>query len=139
MKQLIKKLHTIGRRKRAIARIYMKKGKGKILIKKKFKNSKFLNYYEYFSDPILKNNILKPLIMTKSLLNYNITVTVVGGGKSGQSEAISLAVSRALSIIDLKNKKILKSCGFLTRDSREVERKKFGQKKARKQFQFSKR
>nr|WP_185851863.1 30S ribosomal protein S9 [Blattabacterium cuenoti] len=126
-------IHSIGRRKRSLARVYLKSGNGKILI-----NSK--NYIEYFSKNTY-SKILYPLkIINQNQLNqFDIIIKVNGGGFNGQAEAIRLAISRAFCKVDLKNRKILKSNGLLTRDSREVERKKFGQKKARKKYQFSKR
>lgn len=139
-------VHTIGRRKKAIARIYIKNGNGLIKIEQSSKNAKkkknklkILNYKDYFSHPTLIEKISRLFILIDSLNKYNITVKVKGGGLNGQVEAISLAISRGLCIINNDNRLILKPEGLLTRDSRRVERKKFGQKKARKKFQFSKR
>ncbi|WP_185849048.1 30S ribosomal protein S9 [Blattabacterium cuenoti] len=124
-------IHTIGRRKRSLARIYLKTGNGLITI-----NSKKLD--QYF--PVyLHKKILYPIEIIKKLSHFDINVKVFGGGFNGQAEAIRLAISRALCQVDMKNRSKLKSEGLLTRDSREVERKKFGQKKARKKYQFSKR
>nr|WP_185874120.1 30S ribosomal protein S9 [Blattabacterium cuenoti] len=123
-------IHTIGRRKRSLARIYLTYGNGKIII-----NSK--DYKKYF----IKNINIKILYPFQIINNnkFDIFIKVCGGGFNGQAEAIRLAITRALCKLDIKNRNVLKSKGLLTRDSREVERKKFGQKKARKKFQFSKR
>ncbi|WP_185872046.1 30S ribosomal protein S9 [Blattabacterium cuenoti] len=123
--------HTIGRRKRSLARIYFKQGNGIITI-----NSKKLD--QYFPKYIYQK-ILYPIKIIDKLNQFDITIKVIGGGFNGQAEAIRLAISRALCQSDPKYRKKLKSEGLLTRDSREVERKKFGQKKARKKYQFSKR
>ncbi|WP_185882271.1 30S ribosomal protein S9 [Blattabacterium cuenoti] len=125
------KIHAIGRRKRSLARIYLQYGNGKIII-----NS--INYKKYFSK-YTQNKILHPFQLFDYNNKFNIDIKVIGGGYNGQAEAISLAISRALCMLDTNHKELLKKYGLLTRDSREVERKKFGQKKARKQFQFSKR
>ncbi|QIK16613.1 30S ribosomal protein S9 [Blattabacterium sp. DPU] len=124
-------IHTIGRRKRSLARIYLKVGNGLITI-----NSKELD--QYFPK-YLHKKILYPIEIVKKLNQFDINIKVFGGGFNGQAEAIRLAISRALCQLDIKNRSQLKSEGLLTRDSREVERKKFGQKKARKKYQFSKR
>nr|UCJ03489.1 30S ribosomal protein S9 [Blattabacterium sp.] len=124
-------IHTIGRRKRSLARIYLKIGNGLITI-----NSIKLD--RYFSK-YLYTKILYPIEIVNKMGEFDINAKVFGGGFNGQSEAIRLAISRALCLFDIKNRKKLKSEGLLTRDSREVERKKFGQKKARKKYQFSKR
>ncbi|WP_185866969.1 30S ribosomal protein S9 [Blattabacterium cuenoti] len=124
-------IHTIGRRKRSLARIYLKLGNGSITI-----NSKKLN--QYFPKYI-HHKILYPIDIIEKLDEFDINIKVFGGGFNGQAEAIRLAISRALCKYDIKNRKKLKAEGLLTRDSREVERKKFGQKKARKKYQFSKR
>lgn len=139
-------IHTIGRRKSAIARIYLTEGHGNIKIrenshkaKKKRRKVKEWNYKEYFPHPIFINEILRVFILTNSVNKYNIIIKVNGGGIRGQVEAIQLAIARALCKSNQEYKNILKTKGLLTRDPRKVERKKFGQKKARKQFQFSKR
>ncbi|AGW85998.1 30S ribosomal protein S9 [Blattabacterium sp. (Nauphoeta cinerea)] len=124
-------IHTIGRRKRSLARIYLKIGNGLVTV-----NSKKLD--QYFPE-YLHKKILYPIEIVEKLNQFDIDVKVFGGGYSGQAEAIRLAISRALCEFDVKNRSKLKSEGLLTRDSREVERKKFGQKKARKKYQFSKR
>lgn len=125
-------IHTIGRRKTAVARIYVSEGKGEITINKRdFKN--------YFTVPMLQYKVQQPLALTNNTTSFNIKVSVFGGGITGQAEAIRLAISRALVKLSEENKAILKPEGLLTRDPRMVERKKFGQKKARKRYQFSKR
>ena len=125
-------IHTIGRRKTSVARLFLNKGKGKIMI-----NDKEME--KYFPLPTLQYKILKPLSLTKSEKIYDLKVTVKGGGINGQAEAIQLAISRALCKTNDENHSLLKPEGLLGRDPRMVERKKFGQKKARKKHQFSKR
>jgi len=126
------RIHTIGRRKTAVARIYLSDGKGKITVNKR-------DFKDYFTTPTLQYKVQQPLTLTKTKTAFDITVNVFGGGVTGQAEAIRLAISRALVNIDEENKAVLKPEGLLTRDPRMVERKKFGQKKARKKYQFSKR
>jgi len=125
-------IHTIGRRKAAVARIYMSEGKGNITINKK--DSK-----EYFSTDTLLYKINQPLKVANLEDKFNIEVSVVGGGTTGQADAIKLAIARALCEFDIENRPALKAEGLLTRDPRVVERKKPGQKKARKKFQWVKR
>ena len=125
-------IHTIGRRKTSVARIFVSEGKGEITVNKKA-------YKEYFPTSTLQYKVVQPLALTGTEGNYDIKVTVVGGGTNGQAEAVRLAVSRALCQINEEHRVVLKPEGLLTRDPRMVERKKFGQKKARKKFQFSKR
>ena len=125
-------IHTIGRRKTSVARIYVSEGKGAITVNKK-------DYTDYFPTPTLQYKINQPFQLTETVGNYDLKVTVKGGGFNGQAEAVRLAISRALCQIDEENRAALKPEGLLTRDPRMVERKKFGQKKARKKFQFSKR
>ncbi len=125
-------IHKIGRRKTAVARVYLAKGKGKITVNKK-------DMAAYFTTATLQYKVNQPLAMTNNDGNFDITVNVFGGGITGQAEAIRLALSRAMCELDAENRLILKPEGLLTRDPRMVERKKFGQKKARKKFQFSKR
>lgn len=125
-------IHKIGRRKTAVARVYLATGKGKITVNKK-------DMTDYFSTATLQYKVNQPLVMTNNDGNFDITVNVFGGGITGQAEAIRLAISRAMCELDAENRLILKPEGLLTRDPRMVERKKFGQKKARKKFQFSKR
>lgn len=125
-------INAIGRRKTAVARIYMKPGQGVITVNGR--DSKV-----YFPSPILQKVINQPLTELEAVGKYDIMVNLDGGGFKGQAEALRLAISRALVKLDAENKPKLKAQGFLTRDPRMVERKKPGQKKARKRFQFSKR
>ncbi len=125
-------VHKIGRRKTSVARIYLSKGKDKMTINGK-------DYKDYFPTTSLQFKILQPFKLTNNLGKFDLSVNVYGGGITGQVEAIRLAISRALSEMSDENKSALKKEGLLTRDPRMVERKKFGQKKARKKFQFSKR
>ena len=125
-------IHKIGRRKTAVARVYVAKGKGNMTVNKK-------DVAVYFPTASLQYKVNQPLAMTNNDGNFDITVNVYGGGITGQAEAIRLAISRAMCELDAENRLILKPEGLLTRDPRMVERKKFGQKKARKKFQFSKR
>jgi len=125
-------IHKIGRRKTAVARVYVAKGKGNITVNKK-------DMAIYFPTATLQYKVNQPIAMTNNDGNFDITVNVFGGGITGQAEAIRLALSRAMCELDAENRTILKPEGLLTRDPRMVERKKFGQKKARKKFQFSKR
>ncbi len=125
-------IHKIGRRKTAVARAYVASGNGKITV-----NNKDVN--EYFTTDMLKFKVRQPLILTNNEETYDINVNVFGGGITGQAEAIRLAISRAMCDINQENRSLLKPEGLLTRDPRMVERKKYGQKKARKKFQFSKR
>jgi len=125
-------IHKIGRRKSAVARVYLSKGKGKFTVNKKDLNT-------YFPTAVLQYKVNQPLSMTNNDKSFDVSVNVFGGGITGQAEAIRLALSRAMCELDEENRSILKPEGLLTRDPRMVERKKFGQKKARKKFQFSKR
>jgi small subunit ribosomal protein S9 len=125
-------IQTVGRRKTSTARALVRKGSGKILINNK--ESK-----QYFPSMVLHSKVTHPLTKLDSLSKYDIDITVQGGGITGQSEAVRLAIARAMVKIDAENKKPLRDEGLLTRDAREVERKKSGQKKARKRFQFTKR
>ncbi len=125
-------INTVGRRKAAVARIYVSEGKGQITINHK-------DYKEYFPQERLQYVIEQPIKIADVEGKYDIKVNLGGGGFKGQAEALRLAIARALIKIDPEKKPILKSDGLLTRDSREVERKKPGQPKARKRFQFSKR
>ena len=125
-------IHTIGRRKTSVARLYVNKGKGKITVNNK-------KHTEYFATPSLQYKIMQPFIITNTEGDFDLKITVKGGGSNGQAEAIRLAISRALCKINSEHRAELKPEGLLTRDPRMVERKKFGQKKARKKFQFSKR
>ena len=125
-------IHKIGRRKTSVARIYLSKGKDKMIVNGK-------DYKDYFPTTSLQYKIIQPFKLTDNLGKFDLSVNVYGGGITGQVEAIRLAISRALCKISDDNRPLLKKEGLLTRDPRMVERKKFGQKKARKKFQFSKR
>ncbi|MEA3443470.1 MAG: 30S ribosomal protein S9 [Bacteroidota bacterium] len=125
-------VNALGRRKSAIARIYLSDGKGAILVNKK-------DYKEYFPVGTLQYVVKQPLKLLEVDGNYDIKVNICGGGISGQAEALRLAITRALIKINAEDKPALRAAGFVTRDPRELERKKPGQKKARKKFQFSKR
>ena len=125
-------IHGTGRRKTAVARVYVKKGKGKITI-----NDRSLE--TYFPYAIQQVTVKSPLVVLDAEGKFDINVTIVGGGYNAQAEAIRHGISRAFDVLDSTNRPPLKANGFLTRDSRMVERKKYGQKKARKRFQFSKR
>ena len=125
-------IHTIGRRKASVARIYMSKGKGNITVNGK-------DFKEYFPVDTMQYKLQQPFNITDLAGKFDVKVNVNGGGTTGQSEAIRLAISRALCEIDPENRVALKPEGMLTRDSRVVERKKPGQKKARKKFQWVKR
>ena len=135
-KKIVKKqknnLYATGKRKNSIAKVWLiPNGKGEIKVNKKDLN-------KYFSRSLF-NMIIKKPFETINSNNFNVNVSVKGGGLSGQADAIKLAISKALVNYDLKFRVALKKEGFLTRDSRVVERKKYGRKKARKSFQFSKR
>jgi small subunit ribosomal protein S9 len=125
-------INALGRRKAAIARIFVKEGKGTITINDR-------EFKEYFPQETLQYVVLQPLNLLNVAQQYDIKVNLDGGGFNGQAEALRLAISRALVKIDAESKSELKKAGFMTRDPREVERKKPGQPKARKRFQFSKR
>ena len=125
-------IHTIGRRKTAVARIYLKAGNGTITVNKRELNN-------YFTTPTLQYKVKQALALVGAEDAYDVKVNVYGGGITGQAEATRLAIARALCQLDAENRATLKPEGLLTRDPRMVERKKFGQKKARKRFQFSKR
>ena len=125
-------IHKIGRRKTAVARVYLSAGKGVITVNKR-------TLENYFTTATLQYKVKQPLVITDNEKVYDISVNVFGGGITGQAEAIRLALSRAMCEINEENRTLLKPEGLLTRDPRMVERKKFGQKKARKKFQFSKR
>jgi small subunit ribosomal protein S9 len=125
-------VNTIGRRKTSVARIYLQSGKGQIQV-----NNKALE--TYFPSEILRTIVKQPLNKVNVDGSYDIQVNVEGGGFKGQAEAIRLAIARALTEISAENRSPLKKEGFLTRDPRMVERKKYGRRKARRRFQFSKR
>ena len=125
-------INTIGRRKAAIARVYLSDGKGQIIVNGR-------DFKDYFPDKQLHYVVEQPLNLLELRDNYDIKVNLVGGGMTGQAEALRLGISRALIKINPDYKPALRAEGFVTRDPRVVERKKPGQPKARKKFQFSKR
>jgi small subunit ribosomal protein S9 len=125
-------INALGRRKAAVARIFLSEGKGKITVNDR-------DYKEYFGAETLQYVVTQPLVAMNAIDKYDIRVNLDGGGVKGQAEALRLGITRALIQIDPENKSVLKANGFVTRDPREVERKKPGQPKARKRFQFSKR
>jgi small subunit ribosomal protein S9 len=125
-------INTLGRRKTAVARVYMTPGKGNVTVNKK-------DYKEFFPVAVLQSKIEQPFQLTDTMGQFDIKVNVAGGGINGQAEAVRLGISRALVEVNAENKPLLKEEGLMTRDPRMVERKKPGQPKARKKFQFSKR
>jgi small subunit ribosomal protein S9 len=125
-------INAIGRRKAAVARVYLSDGKGKITVNNR-------DYKEYFGAGTLQYVVTQPLNLLNVADKYDINANLDGGGPKGQAEALRLGITRALIKIDEECKSTLKANGFTTRDPREVERKKPGQPKARKRFQFSKR
>lgn len=125
-------INTLGRRKTSVARVYLSEGSGNITVNKK-------SVSDYFKTPVLLEKVNQPFNLTNTTGKYDVNVNVDGGGVNGQAEAIRLGISKALVEIDAEYKPVLKAEGLMTRDPRMVERKKPGQKKARKKFQFSKR
>jgi len=125
-------VNALGRRKAAVARVRLSDGKGKITVNDR-------DYKEYFGAESLQFVVTQPLVVLDATNKYDINVNLTGGGVKGQAEALKLGITRALIKLDAENKTVLKANGFVTRDPREVERKKPGQPKARKRFQFSKR
>ena len=125
-------INTSGRRKKAIARVYLSEGKGDIVINKR-------DYKDYFTTGVMQFKVQQPFAITETTGKYDVKIKVTGGGTTGQVEAARLAISKALIEINPEWKPALKLEGLTTRDPRMVERKKFGQPKARKKFQFSKR
>ncbi len=132
MEVVVEKFYATGKRKESIAKVWLEPGDGKITVNKR-------DIHDYFKRESLECTVKQPLVLTDSLETLDVIATVRGGGLTGQSGALRLGIARALieSNADLRSK--LKAAGFLTRDSREVERKKYGQPGARKKFQFSKR
>ncbi|MGL5683025.1 MAG: 30S ribosomal protein S9 [Marinifilaceae bacterium] len=128
----MERISTVGRRKAAVARVYVSEGKGNITINKR-------SLEEYFTIPTLQFIVKQPLALLAAEGQYDIKVNLDGGGFKGQAEALRLGIARALVEINAEDKSALRAAGFMTRDPREVERKKPGQPKARKRFQFSKR
>ena len=125
-------VNAVGRRKTEVARVYLNEGKGNITINKKILE-------EYFTLPTLQYIVKQPLELLGVLGQYDIKVNLVGGGFNGQAEALRLGIARALVKVNAEDKSKLRAAGFMTRDPREVERKKPGRPGARKRFQFSKR
>ena len=125
-------VNAVGRRKAAVARVYLNEGKGNITINKK-------SLEEYFTLPTLQYIVKQPLELLGVLGQYDIKVNLVGGGFNGQAEALRLGIARALVKVNAEDKSKLRAAGFMSRDPREVERKKPGRPGARKRFQFSKR
>lgn len=125
-------VNALGRRKSSVARVYVSEGTGKITINKK-------DLAEYFPSPILQFVVKQPLQLLEALEKYDIKANIFGGGFTGQSQALRLAIARALVKINPEDKPALRKEGFVTRDARAVERKKPGRPKARRRFQFSKR
>ena len=128
----MERINAVGRRKAAIARVYVSEGNGTITVNKR-------SLDEYFPNPILQYIVKQPLNTLEAAEKYDITVNLIGGGYKGQAEALRLAIARALVKINPEDKSALRREGFMTLDPRAVERKKPGQPKARKRFQFSKR
>ena len=124
--------YATGKRKNAIARVWLKRGGGKIIINDK-------DYTKYFARPVLQMLLQQPIKVAAREGQYDINVTVLGGGLSGQAGAVRHGISKALTYFEPDLRPVLKKGGFLTRDSRVVERKKYGRMKARRSFQFSKR
>lgn len=121
-----------GRRKTSVARVFLRAGNGEVIINGK-------QPLDYFANPLLVQTMMKPLVVTSNEGKFNIVINVYGGGVAGQAGACSHGISRALVACDESNRSALRANGLLTRDSRMVERKKYGQKGARRKFQFSKR
>lgn len=128
----LNRARATGRRKVSTARIIMKRGSGRITVNGRTQE-------EYFARPVLRMMISQPFAVTERLGQYDVIVNVNGGGLSGQAGAVRHGISRALTYLEPELRSVLKKLGFLTRDSRTVERKKYGQPKARRRFQFSKR
>ncbi|HLP55530.1 MAG TPA: 30S ribosomal protein S9 [Fluviicola sp.] len=125
-------VNTLGRRKTSVARVYLMKGTGKVTVNKR-------DYKDFFPVAVLQSKIEQPFSLTDTTGQYDVKVNVAGGGVNGQAEAIRLGIARALVKVSEDMKPLLKAEGLMTRDPRMVERKKPGQPKARKKFQFSKR
>ena len=125
-------IHKIGRRKCAVARVYVSEGTGNITVNKR-------EFAVYFPTATLQYKVKQALTLTNNENNFDVKINVYGGGATGQAEAVRMAIARAMCEVEAENRLVLKPEGLLTRDPRMVERKKFGQKKARKRFQFSRR
>ena len=124
--------YATGKRKSSVAKVWLKPGNGNIVV-----NNRDIN--EYFELDVTRDILVSPLVLTDKYGTYDVKITVMGGGKSGQAGAVRLGVSKALVILDPDLRGVLKTAGFITRDSRQKERKKYGKKGARASFQFSKR
>jgi len=124
--------YATGKRKNAVARVWIKPGKGTVTVNGR-------EFAKYFARPVLQLIVKQPIVATERLDQYDVTVTVAGGGLSGQAGAVRHGISKALNFFEPALRPTLKKGGFLTRDSRVVERKKYGKAKARRSFQFSKR
>ncbi len=127
-----KQKNAVGRRKEAVTRVFLVRGEGKIIVNDK-------DYKTYFALPYLQNQVESPLQTIESLDKFDIKINAQGGGLKGQAEAAKLGIARALLEVNPEFRPVLKAAGHLRRDPRGVERKKFGHKKARRSFQFSKR
>jgi small subunit ribosomal protein S9 len=127
-----KQKNAVGRRKEAITRVFISKGSGSITVNGK-------DYKQYFSLVYLQNQVERPLKAIEATTQFDIKITASGGGVKGQAEATMLGIARALVDVNAEFRPVLKAAGLLKRDPRSVERKKFGKKKARKSYQFSKR
>ena len=125
-------INAVGRRKASVARVYLTEGTGKITINKR-------DLKDYFPSELVQFVVKQPLNLLDVAEKYDIKVNLTGGGYTGQSQALRLAIARALVKVNAEDKKALRDAGFITRDARVVERKKSGQPKARRKFQFSKR
>jgi small subunit ribosomal protein S9 len=125
-------INTSGRRKTSVARVYLKAGNGTITVNNR-------DFKDYFSVPMLQGAVLQPFQITSQEGKFDVNANITGGGITGQAHALRLAISKALVELDAASKSGLRAAGLMTRDPRMVERKKPGQKKARKRFQFSKR
>jgi len=125
-------VNTLGRRKTAVARAYVQKGSGEVVVNNK-------DYKTYFTTTVLQGKVMQAFAATKTLGEFDVKINVKGGGVTGQAEAVRLAIARALVEMDANHKPALKAEDLMTRNPKMVERKKPGQKKARKRFQFSKR
>lgn len=125
-------INTVGRRKTSVARAYLSPGTGKILV-----NTREIE--QYFPSAILRQDVMRPFAATQTVGQFDVNINVFGGGTTGQAQASRLAIARALTEYSEENRKALRADDLLTRDPRMVERKKFGKRKARKRFQFSKR
>ncbi|NNV56454.1 30S ribosomal protein S9 [Limnovirga soli] len=127
-----KQKNAVGRRKEAVTRVFISKGEGKIIVNDK-------DYKEYFSLAYLQNQVVAPFKVIEATDKFDVKINATGGGVKGQAEAAMLGIARALLEVNPEYRPVLKAAGLLKRDPRSVERKKFGHKKARRSYQFSKR